>query len=72
MFGPWGMGGGMWIWVILILGLAYVFWLYGPRSYPRRRYEPREDPLEHAKARLAKGEITLEEFEKVKEAIQNS
>jgi uncharacterized membrane protein len=59
-------------WVILIFGLVYWFFWYGPRDYPRRRYERRLDPLEHAKARLAKGEITLEEFEKVKEAIQNS
>jgi putative membrane protein len=72
MFGPWGMGWGMWIWVFLIFGLGYWFFWYGPRGYQRRRYESREAPLEVAKVRLAKGEITLEEFEKIKKAIQNS
>ena len=72
MFGFWGMGWMMWFWVFLICGFGYWLWWYGPRGYPRRRYEVREDPIELAEARLAKGEITLEEYKKIKEAILNN
>ena len=73
MMGPmWGMGSMMWFWVLLIFGVGYWFWWYGPSNIPRRRYEHRDGPLELARARLAKGEITLEEFEEIKKAIQNS
>jgi len=72
MWPMWGMGSMMWFWVFLILGVGYWFWWYGPRDYPRRGYRRQEDSLEIARARLARGEITLEEFEKIKEAILNS
>jgi uncharacterized membrane protein len=38
------------------------------RYRPYRRVE--EDPLEVARMRLAKGEITLEEFERIKKTIE--
>ncbi|MCK4978572.1 MAG: SHOCT domain-containing protein, partial [Anaerolineales bacterium] len=62
MWPMWGMGGMMWFWVLLIFGVGYWF-LYGPRNYPRRRHQNRVNPLELARARLARGELTLEEFE---------
>jgi uncharacterized membrane protein len=55
-----------------ILSLARALCAYGPRDIPRRRLQNRVNPLELAKARLAKGEITFEEFEEIKKAIQNS
>ena len=72
MWPMWGMGGMMWIWVLLFFGAGYWFWWYRPRGYSSRRYRSRETPLEIARARLAKGEITLEEFDEIKKAIQNS
>ncbi|MCW3992254.1 MAG: SHOCT domain-containing protein [Candidatus Bathyarchaeota archaeon] len=39
-----------------------------PRTYRR----PREDPLEVARIRLARGEITAEEFEKIRETLEGS
>lgn len=49
-----------------------MFWWYGPSNIPGRRFEYREDPLELARVRLARGEITLEEFEEIKKVILNS
>jgi uncharacterized membrane protein len=66
------MFGGMWIFWLFLLGCGFFFWGYGPRYYPRRAYDNRENPIELARKRLAKGEITIEEFEKIKEAILNS
>jgi uncharacterized membrane protein len=48
-----------------------LFWDYRPRYYSRRR-SYREDPLELARIRLAKGEITVEEYEKIKETVLNN
>lgn len=62
--GPWGlgMGGMMWPWIFVLFGLGYLFWWsYRPNAY--RDY--REDPLEVARMRLARGEITSEEFERI-------
>ncbi len=70
MWPMWGMGGMMWFWVFLIIA-GYWFWWYGPRYIQRRRYWNRLDPLDQARARLARGELSLEEFEEIKKAIQN-
>ena len=70
MWGGMGMGWGMWIPFLLLIGCGWLFFNWLPRSYryrPYRRYE--EGPLEVARMRLAKGEITLEEFEKIKKTI---
>jgi len=64
-----GMGGGMWLWLIVLgllgFGLYYMF-------RPRRRVTYRRDdnPLEVARMRLARGEITSEEFEEIKSRIR--
>ena len=71
MWPMWGMDGMMWFWIFLII-VGYWFWWYGPRDIPRRRYRNRVEPLELARARLAGGDITLDEFDKIKKAIQNS
>jgi putative membrane protein len=72
MWPMWGMGGMMWFWVLLIFGVGYWVWWYGPREISRPRHLIRVNPLELAKTRLAKGEITLDEFEEIKKAIQTS
>jgi putative membrane protein len=66
------MGPFMWfvmvlLWVLVIVGvISLVKW-----SIARARTDPenKEDPLEILKARYAKGEITEEEFEKMKEKL---
>lgn len=62
------MGTGMWIWPIVLAGLGYLVWYsYRPRG---RRYIS-EDPVEVARMRLARGEITFEEFESIKKAVKS-
>ncbi|MBL7079589.1 SHOCT domain-containing protein [Candidatus Bathyarchaeota archaeon] len=72
MWGGMGMGWGMWIWFLLFIGCGWLFFMWWPRSYryrPYQRYE--EDPLEVAQMRLAKGEITPEEFERIRSKIES-
>jgi uncharacterized membrane protein len=64
---PHMMWGGMWFWPLLLAGLAYLLW-YSYR--PRRRRYIHEDPVEVAKMRLAKGEITVDEFKRIREAVE--
>ena len=60
-----GMGWGMWFGFIVLAAVGY--WIYSstyrPRAYRTRR---KEDPLETARMRLARGEISVEEFEEIK------
>ena len=65
------MGSSMWFfWLLIIAGIAYLLWSYfAPRRQAQMNYS---DPLEYAKARLARGEITIEEFEKIKKTIAES
>lgn len=70
----WGMGWGMglgWLffilfWVLIILGVLYLIKLIagGGRSKPTE-----ETPLDILKRRYAKGEISKEDFEKMKEDL---
>ncbi len=66
----WGMGFG-WIfmilfWVLVILGIFYIF-----QSVARGAGKPgREDPLGILKRRYAKGEISRDEFERMKEDLK--
>ncbi|MCW4051340.1 MAG: SHOCT domain-containing protein [Candidatus Bathyarchaeota archaeon] len=71
MFGYWGMGGMMWLWAILFFGCGgWLWWGYRPRYYRGRRYMSMENPVEIARRRLARGKITLEEFERIKKAVE--
>ncbi|MCW3979814.1 MAG: SHOCT domain-containing protein [Candidatus Bathyarchaeota archaeon] len=60
-----GMGWGMWLGLIVLAAVGY--WIFSstylPRAYRVRR---KEDPLETARMRLARGEISVEEFEEIK------
>ena len=65
---PFMMGGGMWFWPLFLAGLGYLVW-YSYR--PRRRRYIRDDPVEVARNRLAKGEITVEEFESIRKVVKS-
>ncbi len=57
----------MWFWLLVIVGFGYLFYTTSiPRTYRRRS----EDPIEVARMRLARGEITTEEFEKIRDTLQ--
>jgi putative membrane protein len=72
MWGSMGMGGGMWIWFFLILGCGWFFFYWGPRPYRYRSYSRfEEDPLEVARMRFARGEITSEEFEEIRRTLES-
>lgn len=58
----------MWIGLLVIGLLAY--WAYGwyrPRGY--RAYPVERTPLEIAQERLARGEITSEEYEEIRKKL---
>jgi putative membrane protein len=66
----WGMGFG-WIymiifWVLVILGILYLVKLFTRGTTPEDKYGT---PLEILKQRYAKGEITREEFEKMRDEL---
>ena len=52
-------------WVLVIVGLSYLFWLYRPR----RGYAG-DDPIQVARRRYARGEITEEEYDKIVKKIR--
>ncbi len=61
MYGPyWGMGWGMWIIPLLIILIVYL--LFRNNSQNKNQ----ETPLEILKRRYAKGEVTKEEYEQMK------
>jgi len=60
------MWSSMWFWLLLLAGLGYLVW-YSYRPW-RRRYI-HEEPVEVARMRLTKGENTVKEFERIREAV---
>ena len=60
---------GSWFWLIMLLGCGWFFW-WRPRLGYRRRY--RETPIESARGRYARGEISREDFEEILENLQRS
>ncbi len=69
MWNFWGMGWGMWFWILIIVGFGYLFYT---NTFPNIYRNNREDPLNIARMRLARGEITPEEFERIKETLESS
>ncbi|BCV20736.1 SHOCT domain-containing protein [Moorella sp. Hama-1] len=69
----WGMGLGMLLWWALLLGI-FVLAIYGLVSLLNRHgsQQPlkRPDPLEIVKERYARGEITTEEYQHMREELQ--
>jgi putative membrane protein len=69
----WGMGfGWIWmifIWVLVVLGVVYLVKLIAASA---KRAEQQETPLDILKKRYAKGEISKEEFEKIRDELTKS
>lgn len=62
--------GGMWLWMILglvalwALAACAIRWTFGPR-----RSKPGPDPVQLLDARLARGEISAEEYRRVRDIL---
>ncbi len=74
MMGPWGLGGGGWMglgmvvfWIFLIVG----FYLLVTNNRSLNLF-PGNRALAIAQERYARGEITQEEFEKIKETLSRA
>jgi len=71
--GNWGWMAVMgWVWMVVFWGaiIALVVWAVrrsAPASPPQQPAQP--SPIDIAKARYAKGEITREEFEELKRTL---
>ncbi len=72
MMGPYGYG-GMFMWLILIVLVAVIIWFVIERSRGNENGagQARETPMEILKKRYAKGEITKEEFDRMKNEIES-
>ena len=76
--GDWGhmMGGGMFMWilflVIIVVAIYFILQSTKSRSSDSSSKEtPRETAIEILKKRYAQGEITKEEFEKMKKDLES-
>lgn len=71
MMGP-GAYGGMFMWLLVIIVIAVVLYLIFNRNLPvgGARTDPRESPLDILKRRYAEGEISKEEFDRMKREIE--
>jgi len=73
MWNSWGMGWGMWIWLLILIGARSIDrYLYYLNVIPRSSQSLMKDRLEVARFRLARGEITPEEFQTISEALKKS
>jgi putative membrane protein len=68
-----GSYGGMLMWVILIIIAGVIIYFVIERSKKSGNLEgsTRESPMEILKMRYAKGEITKEEFDRIKKEIES-
>lgn len=66
----WGFPGGMFMMIlVMLLGLAVVYFLLKKQGESRSVEMSRETPLEILKRRYAKGEISREQFEEMKKDL---
>lgn len=67
-----GLFGGIFMWLILLIIAAIIVYLVLSRSKSGRTFQgsARENPADILKARYAKGEITKEEFDRLKKDIE--
>lgn len=67
-YGMYGMGGGMFMWIIiLILVVLGAYFLFQKKDISEGSTET---PIEILKKRYARGEITKEEYEKMKSDLE--
>lgn len=64
--------GGMFFWIILIIGAIILISLFARRSgaNPDKTGPGRETPMDILKKRYARGELSKEEFQRLKQDIQ--
>ena len=65
-FGHWG---GWFTWAIFLMGGVIITWLVMRSSREKPKNTDRIDSMEILKIRLAKGEITLDEYNTLKSAL---
>ncbi|ANU26256.1 SHOCT domain-containing protein [Planococcus versutus] len=66
----WGMGGGfLMFFLLLVIVGAIVYYVMKNNNANRSQKNTGDDAMEIAKKRLAKGEITTEEFEEIKKTL---
>jgi len=73
----WHMMGSGWMhplgWIIMLAPVLLILWLLFSRTRVSEYHQPTsrtEDPLEILKVRYAKGEITREEYERMREELR--
>ena len=70
---PWGSGWGMWLgglWMVIFWGAIIGLIVWGISRLTRRGcWTGDTSPLDAAKKRYARGEITREEFEQIKKDL---
>ncbi|WP_017380603.1 SHOCT domain-containing protein [Paenisporosarcina sp. TG-14] len=68
-----GMGGGVLMWIVLLLIIGFVVYYFAKNKNANGSNSSQQvlgpDAMEIAKIRLAKGEISSEEFEDIKKNI---
>ncbi|WP_019413256.1 SHOCT domain-containing protein [Paenisporosarcina sp. TG20] len=68
-----GMGGGVLMWIVLLVIIGFVVYYFAKNKNANglnsSQQVPGPDAMEIAKIRLAKGEISSEEFEDIKKNI---
>lgn len=77
----WGYGGGWWMWALMLLG-TIGFWLLvayvvravvvGRRPAEDASRAQAEEPLRLLDERLARGEIDLEEYQRVRNVLRHA
>ncbi|WP_330948521.1 SHOCT domain-containing protein [Virgibacillus sp. MG-45] len=72
-YGMFGFGGGSFVMILVFLLFGYLIYLginsQNPGSVNRKQPVAGSNAIETAKSRLAKGEISFEEFEQIKKNI---
>ena len=72
-FGMFGFGGGSFMMILVVLLIGYLVYLginsQNTGAVNRSQPEESSNAIEIAKSRLAKGEISFEEFEQIKKNI---
>ena len=72
MWWPWGTAMGWWMvaWMVVLWGGLIALIVWGIKKLTERGGStPKHDPLDIAKERYAKGEISMEEFNQIKKDL---